>query len=316
MRKKEYLNTSQRVAVSCTCILLMWMASGCRQGLRMTPSAVSVPEAGCTVVLHPDSTGRPFVDVHINGKGPFRFLLDTGDPVTSISPRLVKSLHLPRSQTRTALQATSEGYKRKGAIELGELRIGDACFQNFDAVELEPGKRYDGIIGLSTLSAIQVRLDFPSNQASFHSQEMPIVSVAHGGFSKDGYRLMTTVDFQPRKKSPLACGQSYPFIIDTGHFASLELPVSLWDEALSVKPKGRRLPLAYRGQGWKSTDKEVFAKRARIGTHPIEPRVILTGRTSPDSNDQKIGLLGMGILKKAVLTFDERSAQLKIEFPE
>lgn len=39
--------------------------------------------------------GRPLVNVMINGKGPYPFILDTGASITAVDPDLIKELALP-----------------------------------------------------------------------------------------------------------------------------------------------------------------------------------------------------------------------------
>ena len=42
-----------------------------------------------------DMGGRPVVDLKINGKGPYRFVLDTGATATVIGEELSRELSLP-----------------------------------------------------------------------------------------------------------------------------------------------------------------------------------------------------------------------------
>ena len=43
------------------------------------PAGIVVPRDGVTIPMQ-DMGGRPVVEIKINGKGPYRFILDTGVP--------------------------------------------------------------------------------------------------------------------------------------------------------------------------------------------------------------------------------------------
>src|SRR5216684_4175785 len=55
---------------------------------------IELPAGGISVAMG-DLGGRPIVEVSINGKGPYRFILDTGASVTVISDDLKDELALP-----------------------------------------------------------------------------------------------------------------------------------------------------------------------------------------------------------------------------
>jgi predicted aspartyl protease len=55
------------------------------------PASIQVPGDGITVPMQ-DMEGRPVIDVKINGKGPYRFVLDTGATTTVVSGELSREL--------------------------------------------------------------------------------------------------------------------------------------------------------------------------------------------------------------------------------
>jgi Retroviral aspartyl protease len=48
------------------------------------PAGIEVPKDGVTIPMQ-DMGGRPVVEIKINGKGPYRFILDTGAVTTVVS---------------------------------------------------------------------------------------------------------------------------------------------------------------------------------------------------------------------------------------
>src|SRR5215471_6745999 len=57
------------------------------------PTGIEVPRNGVTVPMQ-DTEGRPVVELKINGKGPYRFILDTGATTTVVSEELSHELSL------------------------------------------------------------------------------------------------------------------------------------------------------------------------------------------------------------------------------
>ena len=60
------------------------------------PKRVEIPATGVSLAMQ-DFGGRPVVEVFVNDKGPFRFILDTGANISVASIELDKELAFPRS---------------------------------------------------------------------------------------------------------------------------------------------------------------------------------------------------------------------------
>ena len=117
------------------------------------------PEAAavCSIPLEPTRTG--FVtSVRVDGRGPFRFLIDTGTTLTVVSP----STGVETSSTVEALAtagpiAVREGRARvfrAGAVEVHSLRVLVADLPRFRS-----HGRIDGILGMNFLEGKSVLLD-------------------------------------------------------------------------------------------------------------------------------------------------------------
>jgi predicted aspartyl protease len=158
-------------------------------GLAVLASAVAALVAGCAdpaperVVIAGDrtETGIGFelagpggaallVPVHVNGEGPFSFVLDTGAPMTCIDGALADRLALPEA----AGQAVGVGVGQEpGALRLvamDSVRIGEATAVGLTGCALDLGGFRDmglaveGLLGLSYLEEFVVTLDFPSRR--------------------------------------------------------------------------------------------------------------------------------------------------------
>jgi predicted aspartyl protease len=106
------------------------------------------------------------VPVHINGQGPFDFVLDTGATLTCIDHRLASRLALPEV---TGVVGMGAGIGSSGRLKLAKidsLRIGQTTahdvqgcvlsLENLRGIGLEP----DGLVGLNVLKEFRVTLDF------------------------------------------------------------------------------------------------------------------------------------------------------------
>jgi predicted aspartyl protease len=105
------------------------------------------------------------VPVHINGRGPVNFVLDTGATLTCIDVSLARELQLPEEGAMTGVAI---GAMAAGAIEtvrMDSLRIGNAAAYDIAAcrLDLEPLRRalgVQGLVGLNFLKQFDVGIDF------------------------------------------------------------------------------------------------------------------------------------------------------------
>lgn len=106
------------------------------------------------------------VPVHINGQGPFDFVLDTGATLTCIDQSLANRLALPEVTGVVGLGAGIGSSGRLKLAKIDSLRIGQTSahdlqgcilsLENLRDIGLEP----DGLVGLNMLKEFRVTLDF------------------------------------------------------------------------------------------------------------------------------------------------------------
>jgi predicted aspartyl protease len=107
------------------------------------------------------------VAVHINGAGPFRFLLDTGATMTCVDHDLRQRLNLPRA---AGVDGIGAGIGMQGSVlivSVDSLRIGtnhvadmQACVVDLAPLERISATQFDGLLGLNVLRQFHVTLDF------------------------------------------------------------------------------------------------------------------------------------------------------------
>src|SRR3954469_4516859 len=116
---------------------------------------------------------RVFVEVKVNGQGPFHFILDTGASGTIMRP----------AAQRLGLKIVNESQQRgvgektvaSGETHLNELQIGDAHFYDLDigvlsdddSAEVFGTQPLDGIIGLEVFQELVAKHDYIHKELTF-----------------------------------------------------------------------------------------------------------------------------------------------------
>lgn len=116
---------------------------------------------------------RPFVKIMINGKGPFRFVIDTGASMSVLSDKTAAALGVkPVAKGGNARAIGGSGtfpilYGLLDSIAIGETRV-DVVPIYIRTVHSSPdspeSERSDGYLGLSVLSHFAVTLDYRERQ--------------------------------------------------------------------------------------------------------------------------------------------------------
>jgi len=122
------------------------------------PSLIN-PAVAEVLALEEERNRRLTVPVHIDGSGPFDFMIDTGSQATAVTREINATLGL-----RPAGTATLVGMASRRAVELVEvarLDIGSHTITDFAAPVLERAHvGADGIVGLDSLQDFRVMIDF------------------------------------------------------------------------------------------------------------------------------------------------------------
>ncbi|CAN5791056.1 MAG: clan AA aspartic protease [Gemmatimonadetes bacterium] len=137
------------------------------------PSAVTVPADSAAGEVDFQLTGpggaAMLVPVHINGEGPFDFVLDTGATLMCLDARLIERLAVPVDTRQSGIGAGIEGTGQIQLVGLDSVRIGSARAEELSACVLDLahtqalGIEFDGLIGLNFLREFRVTLDFARN---------------------------------------------------------------------------------------------------------------------------------------------------------
>lgn len=107
-----------------------------------------------------DLYGRPTADVKLNGRGPFKFVVDTGSNTSVLSPRVASALMLPELPMRTVHGVTGSSqahFAKVAQIETGRSITNDLTVAILDAPALD---KLDGILGMDMFANRRIRFNF------------------------------------------------------------------------------------------------------------------------------------------------------------
>ncbi len=177
-----------------------------------SPLFTRVP--GRVVVPAHFSAHALFVDVSINGHGPYRMLVDTGASVSLITPAVAAAVGAQEDDSEETPLDSRNGFGDAtdvSSVMLHTVEMNGAQFEGVRAgvtsglapIARASGQRVDGVLGFSLFSDVFVALDFPSHQLVLDSvwptnlapiraeldvretHEIPIVSGRLQGFDLD-----------------------------------------------------------------------------------------------------------------------------------
>ena len=208
----------------------------CAQTRTTTLEAVSTPgEVDKTtqtedVKFRTDADERMTVPVHLQGSGPYRFLVDTGADRTAISRQLADRLQLKVGQ-RANLHSVA-GPSLVMTATVPHLQLTRKAMKVTDAPLLERANMgADGIIGVDALRSQRVMFDF-------EAKTMSIVPAATPDFKAEPGTIVVEAT---RKNGRLvltearADGARLSVVLDTG------AQVSIGNEALRQRLQGRNM---------------------------------------------------------------------------
>ena len=246
-----------------------------------------------------------FVNVMVNGQGPFRVFVDTGCSFTLFSPDLavaVKAQPGPDDEdTATAFNALGDPLAVPRAlfdsVELGSVRFegviaGILPMTRFTQID---GQRVDGVLGFSLFSEVFLGLDYPGHRL-----------LLGPGWPENLPPLRAEMAVHEHAEVPfIAAGlqdKSFEVEIDSGSNGSLHLPIEM-ASALSWKAEPRPGPLI------EAIDEETrdylgrLNGRLTLGSLVMPEPVTSVGGSEPT--------IGYDVLGGFCIVFDQRTDRVR-----
>lgn len=138
-----------------------------RPAPRNTPNMPSLPPAvidntlaiGGNDIKARQVETRMTVEVMVNGRGPYRFLVDSGADTSVVGLRLAQDLQLPLGTPVILNGMTARSIVDR--VRVGELSLGQTTIRNLEVPALkEQDLGGDGMLGIDTLTKQRLMLDF------------------------------------------------------------------------------------------------------------------------------------------------------------
>jgi predicted aspartyl protease len=135
---------------------------------------VSAPEPRYVAPTRRDRIGRVWAPVYLNGKGPFRLVLDTGANRTAVIPALANRIGAPvEASTIRLLGAT--GTQMVPVIHIDSIVVGDLLLDNRKvAIVPDVFGGAEGILGADGLHDKRVTIDFRNDEISIRRSTGPL----------------------------------------------------------------------------------------------------------------------------------------------
>lgn len=181
------------------------------------PAQIAINSASMEVVH-----GKPYVQVLINGRGPYRFVVDTGTGTDAIlTPMLAQELQLPEVGHARLMDPSGLGEQRAGIVLVDSLRVAGVEFSGVRAILHRLNGEDDscmGLLGFTLFRSYLLTLDYPNHQ----------LTLAQGALKPDGEQ--SVLPFRMPEGVPIAsmkiAGKHVDAQIDSGGIG-LTLPQSL-----------------------------------------------------------------------------------------
>ena len=119
------------------------------------------------------SNTRMTVEVKVNGRGPYRFLVDSGADTSVVGHRIARDLQLPL--TSTAVLHGMTGSAMVNRVQVAELQLGAARFRDLELPALrDQDVGGDGMIGIDALVEQRLMMDFEKRVIKAEDARQPV----------------------------------------------------------------------------------------------------------------------------------------------
>jgi hypothetical protein len=245
-----------------------------------------------------------FVEVMVNGKGPYRFIVDTGGH-NIVTPSTVAALKLDAqgdAPAHGAGEATvSSGFAKVHMLRLGALTIRDQTMTvlDFDAPGVE-GVRTDGMIGFEVFRRFVTTFDYAANRLTLTDPKSFNAATAGTPIKFKFY------DHMPQIEGSID-GVAGRFNMDTGSRSELDLTKPFVESThwRSTHPNG---VLAVTGWGVGGSAKSYSVRGRELKLGGVSGDNLIIGLSTQDngsfSDPNYEGNVGSGFLKRYCVSFD------------
>ena len=266
------------------------LVSSARPVEELPPAEIKLDGAASVPLLIVN--GRPVVEVFLEGKGPYKFAIETGARFVGITPRVVAALRLARVG----------GDDEEPLVRVREIRVGGVRFAGITAVSLRFGdKEIDGILGLNVFAELLLTVDAQSGVVRIESGQLPPV---------DEREVLTLKPIDALVGIDVTiAGKPFVAAVDTRGAGMLTMMPAL---ASTDTFSGPLREAGYAsGAGIPRTEKKTgrLAGDVRMGTFTVQRPIVLVHATPADF--PQVPILGSQLLNEFKFTLDQKHARIR-----
>ena len=190
--------------------------------------------------------GLPVVQVTLNGKGPYDFVLDTGTNITYVQSQLLAQLSVPLGEQFIIHTATGISYRRKTTVE--SIGIGGLTVLQVEVDALDQGQlsknhpRFSGVLGEDFLQHFDILLDNEKKTLvldrtsrlakSFYGEQLPFSRFGSFDTGPSSDRIIVELKILSYREQSLRC------VLDSGTNVTILYPETskVWNTQLFSQP--------------------------------------------------------------------------------
>ncbi|MCX7993411.1 MAG: aspartyl protease family protein [Fimbriimonadales bacterium] len=267
------------------------------------------------------STNSLYVQVWLNGKGPYWIIYDTGASSTWIDDSIVKEAGLERipksDYWATMVYGAFPSYRvRVKSLKVGEAEVRDIVISGGavwrtplgdDSIE---GKRVIGLLGRETIAAFQTTVNFADRTITFEPHDAPLPEGTLIPFEMAGDHVLVTMTVG-QKEQPIR------MIVDTGASTNLLPPSYKHDKnngpSITIDKWYKRLGEFFEGDEYNFFTGDLLVYRInRMRLGPLQFNSVYAYHklsenarsASVTARPTRYGLLGVPIMRHYKVTYN------------
>jgi len=247
-----------------------------------------------------EGAGHVLIDVKLDGRGPYRMILDTGAATTVIDADLVSELGLKSLGTTRIGDPSNPEANEVDVVKIDSVEVGDARFEGVGAVgwrgpSLTRAIGARGVLGLPTFRDCLLTIDYPKREVEVAPGDLP---------APDGKQVLE-LSLNPIAEIPIAvAGRKASAHLDIGNASSLAVPGS-WQSDLRTKGEVRK------GTGMRASGPVEFAIATLDGDLTIGEQVFHDPEIRFDDKLDHANV-GYGVLRSFAVTLDQRHGRVRL----
>ena len=246
---------------------------------------------------------RPVVDLTINGKGPYEFILDTGADVTMIDSALAKELALPAADANVEDLEPSERAVRIDNAALGDARMlglvaGTAPLGSFFRQENPPR----GVLSAASFPGYLLTLDYLQKRVTIEKGALPAPD-EKSVFAYPAEDLLPTLPVH-------VAGVSTRIHLDSGSPMGLVLPTKFIKQ-VPTEGEPKVIGKAHTPSGEALISQAKVKGEITLGKYILVLDSISFSDVSP-GNVPPTGNLGYDVLQHFAVTLDSQNRRIRL----